>query len=309
MIQKYNITLENAFLFRCIFFFLLILIPLLHYIVSGIIDIQLSPLYFITAIVLGIGFSDKSKLFLIFFATSISFFRLYYTDIYTFNLSNFILIEFVCLLVTFISVRFIKTYIESNEKKLDVIITLANTLDSKDPYTASHSQNVAKYADMIAKEMHLSNKLCKAVYIGGLLHDIGKIGIPEKILTKSELLTNEEYESIKKHPLIGYKTLQHISSFRENGVLDMVLYHHERYDGKGYPHGLKGEEIPLVARIIAIADSFDAMTSKRVYRDKLNFISVINEISINKGIQFDPQITDVFLSILKREGMNILINP
>lgn len=277
--------------------------------VSGLIDIQLSPLYFITAILLGIGFWDKSKLVLIFFCTSIALLRLYFTDIYTFNIPNFILIELVCFFVTFVSVLFTKYFIKSKDIKLDVIISLAKTLDSKCPYTSNHSQNVAKYAVMIAKEMDLSNNLCNSVYIGGLLHDIGKIGIPDKILFKTERLTNEEYENIKKHPLIGYKTLEHISSFKENGVLDMILYHHERYDGKGYPHGLEGEEIPLVARILALADSFDAMTSRRVYRDKLNFNSVINEISINKGIQFDPQITDVFLSILKREGMNILINP
>lgn len=305
MIKKYNLTLENAFLFRCIFFFLLFFIPFLNYMVSGIIDIQLSPLYFLTSILLGVGFRDQPRWLLLILSSSITFFRLYYTDIYTFNLPNLLLIEFVSLLVSFVSVQFTKNYLKSKKIKLDVIITLAKTLDSKDPYTASHSQNVAKYAVMIAKEMHLSNNLCNALYIGGLLHDIGKIGIPERILLKTGRLTDEEYYFIRKHPTIGYKTMEHISAFRENGVLDMVLYHHERYDGSGYPHGLKGEEIPLLARILGIADSFDAMTSRRVYRDQLDFNTVINEISNNKGLQFDPQIADIFLSILQRDGINI----
>ncbi|MEH7331866.1 HD-GYP domain-containing protein [Neobacillus drentensis] len=212
------------------------------------------------------------------------------------------------MLITLISVHLTKNYRKSNRNKLEVILSLAKSLDSRDPYTGSHSEKVAKYALMIAKELKLSHKDCEAVYIGGLLHDIGKIGVPEHILLKSSQLTSEEYDIIKKHPVKGFKTIEHISSFRENGVLDMVLYHHERFDGKGYPFGKKGEEIPLTARIIAVADTFDAMTSKRVYRNKLNLEYVYNEIKANKGLQFDPLIAEVFLKILKRQGTKIFMH-
>lgn len=141
----------------------------------------------------------------------------------------------------------------------------------------------------------------KVIYKGGILHDIGKIGIPENILLKPGSLTNEEYYIIKNHPSIGFDMVKHVSDFNENGVLDIVLYHHERYDGKGYPKGLSGTEIPLFARIMAIADSFDAMTSKRVYRNEIDLENTLIDIERNKGTQFDPEITDVFLSIFKNK--------
>ena len=127
------------------------------------------------------------------------------------------------------------------------------------------------------------------------MHDIGKIGIPEHILMKNGKLTNEEYEVIKIHPTIGYNMIKHVADFHKNGILDMVLYHHERYDGKGYPAGLKGNQIPLYARIAAVADTFDAMTTERVYREELSLDYTLNEIRKNKGTQFDPDIVDLFL--------------
>ena len=142
--------------------------------------------------------------------------------------------------------------------------------------------------------------MLKIIHIGGLLHDIGKIGLPEHILTKPGKLTDEEYALIKTHPTLGYEIIKHVKSFKDSGILDIVLYYHERYDGKGYPSGLKGEDIPLAARIVAIADTFDAMTSKRVYRDKLDLDFTLNEIRKNKGAQFDPVITDVFLSLFEK---------
>lgn len=299
-------TLENTFLFRCGFLILLLGIPLIKYFIH-LIDIQLSPLYFLAAILLGFGFWDKSKMFLICSSMVIAFCRLYFTEIYSFNILNFLILAIVYFFITLVSALLSKNHRNTNKKKLDVIISLAKTLDSKDPYTASHSDNVARYSVMIAKEMKISSAHCYDIYIGGLLHDIGKIGIPEQILVKTGRLTDEEYEIIKKHPRIGYKTMEHIDTFTENGVLDMVLYHHERYDGKGYPLGLKGEDIPFFARIISLADSFDAMTTRRSYRDKLDFDSVMNEISRNKGLQFDPLIADALLSVLQREGESILI--
>lgn len=184
---------------------------------------------------------------------------------------------------------------------LELATALANALDSRDPYTRHHSENVSKYAVKIAKEMGLSADLCDVVRIGGLLHDIGKIGIPEQILKKKGKLTEEQYNIIKNHPHIGYKIINHITNFSKNGVLDIVLYHHERYDGRGYPNGLKGKDIPLLARIIAVADTFDAMTSKRVYREKLDLNSALSEIQDSKGTQLDPEIVDVFLKMMREK--------
>lgn len=188
---------------------------------------------------------------------------------------------------------------------IEMITVLAKSLDSRDKYTARHSQSVAAYALLLAEELNLPKKQRDSLYIGGLVHDIGKIGVPEAVLTKNDRLTDDEYEQIKQHPVIGYEMLQHIKSFSANGVLDMVLHHHERYDGRGYPHGLYGEKIPYEARIMAVADTFDAMTSRRVYRDRLPLEHVIAEIEKNAGTQFDPEIARVFVEILKRYGEDI----
>jgi putative nucleotidyltransferase with HDIG domain len=211
------------------------------------------------------------------------------------------------LTILFVSTA-IRFYIKQKESTLNLTLTLtlAKTLDSRDNYTAYHSQNVAYYALCIAKELRMSKKQLRDIYIGGLLHDIGKIGVPESVLTKPSKLTNEEYEIIKQHPKIGFEMVQHIPSFQKNGVLDMILYHHEHYNGKGYPKGLIGEEIPMVARIMAVADAFDALTSKRVYRPDTNFEYAVNETRKNKGTQFDSYIADVFLRILERQGDKIL---
>ncbi|WP_237562795.1 HD-GYP domain-containing protein [Bacillus dakarensis] len=182
---------------------------------------------------------------------------------------------------------------------LELTTALANALDSRDPYTLNHSENVAKYAVQIAEKMGLPKASCEILRKGSLLHDTGKIGIQEHVLMKNGKLTDEEYEIIKSHPTIGFNMVKHISDFHSNGVLDIILYHHERYDGKGYAKGLKGEQIPLFARIVAVADTFDAMTSKRVYREKLDLAFTLNVIRNNKGTQFDPYIADVFLALFE----------
>ncbi|MBT2660092.1 HD-GYP domain-containing protein [Bacillus sp. ISL-45] len=204
----------------------------------------------------------------------------------------------------------VSTLVKGNLKQktnlLEVTTALVKSIDSRDPYTATHSESVAFYAKIIAKRLGLREKICDDIYLGGLIHDLGKIGIDEKILNKPSKLTLKEYDVIKQHPFIGYKSIKHVTSFQKNGILDMVLYHHERYDGKGYPEGLKGAEIPFVARIMALADAFDAMTSRRIYKNKKDFDCVIKEIEENKGKQFDPYIADTFLTILKTEGEAIL---
>lgn len=212
------------------------------------------------------------------------------------------------MLVVIAVATLIKLYLSEKGNTFDLTVALAKSLDSRDPHTACHSENVAHYAFLIACELKFSKKHCQQVYLGGLLHDIGKIGVPESILTKPSRLTEEEYEVIKQHPSIGYEMVKHIPSFRKKGILDMILYHHERYDGTGYPHGLSGEDIPLSARVMAVADCFDAMTSRRVYRGEADIVVAAAEIHRNKGKQFDPVIVDAFLRVLEKTGEGILRN-
>lgn len=183
-----------------------------------------------------------------------------------------------------------KTYVET-------IQTIQHTVEAKDLYTRGHSNRVSEYSVLIGEKLKLSENDISRLRIGGLFHDVGKIGIPDNILQKDGKLTDEEYSEIKKHPTIGTQILSNSSIFEE--IIPIVKYHHERYDGKGYPSGLKNEDIPYLARITAVADSFDAMTSRRVYRDSLPINVVIGEIEKNKGTQFDPNIADAFLDILK----------
>lgn len=185
-----------------------------------------------------------------------------------------------------------KTYVET-------IQTIQHTVEAKDLYTRGHSNRVCEYSVLIGQKLGLSEDDISRLRIGGLFHDVGKIGIPDSILQKDGKLTDEEYFEIKKHPTIGAQILSNSSIFEE--IIPIVKYHHERFDGKGYPEGLKGEDIPYLARITAVADAFDAMTSRRVYRNSLPINTVIEEIEKNKGTQFDPEIADVFLDILKNE--------
>ena len=192
---------------------------------------------------------------------------------------------------------------ESNEKLeqayLDMIQTLRYTVEAKDSYTRGHSDRVSEYSVLIGKKLGLSEEELKTLRIGGLFHDIGKIGIPDRILLKTEKLTDDEYSEIKNHPSIGAHILGASSIF--NNIIPIVKHHHERFDGRGYPSGLKGEEIPYMARIAALADTFDAMTSRRSYRNALELDVVLAEIERCKGTQFDPKLADVFLDILKNE--------
>lgn len=183
-----------------------------------------------------------------------------------------------------------KAYMESIE-------TLRYTVEAKDPYTRGHSDRVSEYSVLIGKYLGLSDEDLHILRIGGLFHDIGKIGIPDSILLKPGKLTSDEYSEIKNHPAIGVHILSNAAIFKN--IIPVVKHHHERYDGLGYPSKLKGDDIPYLARIAAVADTFDAMTSKRTYRDSLDLSIVKEEIEKNRRIQFDPQIADVFLDILK----------
>ncbi|MCR5618636.1 MAG: HD domain-containing protein [Lachnospiraceae bacterium] len=184
-----------------------------------------------------------------------------------------------------------------NEIIKESIETFTGFIDAKDPYTNGHSNRVAEYTKAIAKEMGYSGEELDRVYYVALLHDCGKIGVPDNILGKPSKLTDEEFDIIKSHTVRGGEILSSFKSLKD--VDEGARYHHERYDGKGYPEGLAGEAIPEIARMICVADSFDAMNSNRVYRKKLTSGMIMEEIENNKGKQFDPKIADIFLRLLK----------
>ena len=182
---------------------------------------------------------------------------------------------------------------------LDTIGILRQTVEAKDPYTRGHSDRVSEYSVLIGKKLGLDEKTLHILKIGGLFHDIGKIGIPDSILLKESKLSDEEYSQIKNHPMIGVHMLGDAAIFSD--ILPIVKHHHERYDGRGYPSQLVGDDIPYVARIAAVADTFDAMTSKRSYRDSLPIDVVRAEIERCSGTQFDPNIAKVFLDIMDND--------
>ncbi len=180
----------------------------------------------------------------------------------------------------------------------DTVESLASAIDAKDPYTHGHSRRVAQYSEMIAKEMGYDGNFIEKIRLSALLHDIGKIGIDESILRKKEKLTEEERKEIEKHPLVGRKILEPLSSLED--IIPGVEEHHEKYDGGGYPKKLYGEKISILGRIIAVADALDAMTSDRPYRKGLSMEIAIKEIENQKGKQFDPVVVSALLSLWKK---------
>ena len=179
---------------------------------------------------------------------------------------------------------------------MQIVRTLSGAIDAKDTYTNGHSSRVAEYSREIARRAGLSADLQEEIYMIGLLHDVGKIGISDAIINKPAKLTDEEYATIKTHPVLGEKILCNITEFPK--LVTGAKYHHERYDGKGYPEGLSGEDIPLEARIIAVADAYDAMSSRRSYRDVLPQEKVRSEIERGRGLQFDPVFADIMLEMI-----------
>ena len=191
------------------------------------------------------------------------------------------------------------TYEKLEKAYLDSIQTLRYTVEAKDPYTRGHSDRVSAFAVLIGEKLGLSDDDIKTLRVGGLFHDIGKIGIPDSILLKESKLTDDEYSEIKNHPSIGAHILCNAEVFKD--IIPIVKHHHERYDGRGYPSQLKGNDIPYLARIATVADAFDAMTSKRTYRNSLPIDVVRAEIEKNLGTQFDPEIGKVFLDIIDND--------
>ena len=183
-----------------------------------------------------------------------------------------------------------------NRLSIQIVMTLSGAVDAKDPYTNGHSRRVAEYAREIALRYGYSPERAQNIYLIGLLHDIGKIGIPDTIINKPDRLSDEEYELTRRHPEMGCRILENIPDFPELAI--GAHWHHERFDGKGYPDGLSGTDIPEEARIIAVADSYDAMTSRRSYRDVLPQAVVRAEIEKGVGTQFDPTFAKIMLNMI-----------
>ncbi|MBY0313302.1 MAG: HD-GYP domain-containing protein [Phycisphaerales bacterium] len=186
-------------------------------------------------------------------------------------------------------------YAEQKALSLGTLETLSAAIDAKDRYTCGHSQRVALLSKQLALAAGMDEDQAERVRVAGLVHDIGKIGVPENVLTKSGKLTDDEFDAIKKHPEIGHRILKDLPLMSD--VLPGVLHHHERWDGRGYPHRIAGESIPLQARIIALADTFDAMSSNRSYRSAMPRAQVLVEIQKCSGAQFDPALAKLFITL------------
>jgi len=195
--------------------------------------------------------------------------------------------------------------LEKSEKRLqktmeDTIYTIGKIAETRDPYTAGHQKNVSQIATFIAQEMKLPKDKIEGIRIASLVHDIGKISLPAEILNKLTKLSEMEYGLIKDHSQVGYDVLKSIEFSWP--IAQIVLQHHERLDGSGYPQGLKGEDILLEARIIGVADVIDAMSSHRPYRPAWGIDKVLEEISKNKGILYDPKVVDACLKLFKKKN-------
>lgn len=189
-----------------------------------------------------------------------------------------------------------RTYDELRSRYMDTIVALRLVVDAKDIYTRGHSDRVAYYAGLIGERLGLDGPDREKLRIAGMFHDVGKIGTADDILSKSDSLSREEFEEIKKHPLKGAHILSAVSMFKD--VVPIVKCHHERIDGNGYPEGIKGEEIPYFSKIISVADAFDAMMSDRQYRSRLNLPDAIDQLKQGRGTQFDAELVDIFVEIL-----------
>jgi hypothetical protein len=190
-----------------------------------------------------------------------------------------------------------KLYTDMRQEHLETVRALTSAIDASDPFTRGHSERVTGYAVAIARELGLSEQRVMTIEYASLIHDMGKIALQHDILLKPGKLTEDEWKVMKTHPQTGANIVSDLGFLR--GARDVVLYHHERFDGRGYPHGLSGEEIPLEARIVKVADAFDAMMSDRPYRASLGLESAIGELERGKQTEFDPAVVDAFVRLLR----------
>lgn len=188
---------------------------------------------------------------------------------------------------------------ENERLFLHIVHSLSDAIDAKDTYTNGHSGRVAEYSRKIARRFGYTEKQQSDIYMMGLLHDVGKIGVPDAVINKPARLSDDEFELIKNHPVMGARILKNIREMPELSI--GARWHHERFGGGGYPDGLKGTEIPEQARIIAVADAYDAMTSRRSYRNPLSQQTVREEIEKGKGVQFDPVFADIMLQMIAED--------
>ena len=199
----------------------------------------------------------------------------------------------------------IDTLVQENDQRtqdlfVNILTVMVKILESKDPYTRFHSHSVAKWSRMIGRRKGLTEDELNRLGLAALFHDFGKIGIPDDILCKTGKLTDEEFETMKKHPTIARDLLASLEPLSD--LLPGITHHHERWDGRGYPSKLKGEDIPLWARIIALADSYDTMSTRRSYKEPYSREKVLSELEKGKGTQFDPELTEHLLGILKENA-------
>ena len=194
-----------------------------------------------------------------------------------------------------------KLYEEIKTTLYSIMYSLAETIEKRDPYTGGHARRVRDYSLQTGQELGLSDQALSELEIAAILHDIGKIGVDDDILRKKDKLTDVEYAAMKQHPVIGEEILRHVPGMKS--IIPGVRHHHERYDGKGYPDGLQGEEIDMLARIISVTDTFDAMTSDRSYRERLDTTFAMDELRKNAGTQFDPVIVETFIRCCD-QGLN-----
>jgi HD-GYP domain-containing protein (c-di-GMP phosphodiesterase class II) len=192
---------------------------------------------------------------------------------------------------------------------LDVMRAIAAIIDAKDGYTHRHSERVAQIAVRLAHELGLTTDNRAIVELSALLHDLGKIGVPDAILNKPGKLTDEEFEEMKRHPAHGAAILEHIQSEKVKQLLPGVKYHHERWDGQGYPEGLKGEDIPLLGRILAVADFLDALSSERTYRAAASVEDVVEMVRTMSGTAFDPMVVEALLTLYERGELALPVSP
>ncbi len=190
-----------------------------------------------------------------------------------------------------------RLYEELNEMSLQLVKALSEAIEKRDSYTGGHTQRVLKVCMAMSGHLQLRPEEKEQLMLAAILHDIGKVGIKDQILNKNDVLTTEESDTMKEHPLLGTEILGHIKQLKP--IIPGIKYHHEHYDGSGYPEGLKGEEIPFIARIIAVADTLDAMITDRSYQKGMNREEAVEEIKRNAGTQFDPHVVEAFVKALE----------